>query len=117
MISSHWTRALVLAAIVGLGLCGGVRAGEPSGKYTPASLDAAIDLKVKDAKARQLLQTFGQILSVDVRIDPKIAGEVTVDLENTPVRAALDRVCEQIHCRWQVVEGKPRPALVVDPAP
>jgi type II secretory pathway component GspD/PulD (secretin) len=65
-------------------------------------LDAPIDLKVAKADVRELLQTFGQIMSVEVDLDPQISGKATLELDNTPVGKALDEVCAIAGCDWKL---------------
>jgi hypothetical protein len=73
-----------------------------------AQLDEPIDLKVTKARAADVLRTFGEILSVEVDIEDAVGGDLTLDLEATPVRAALDAVCKKLSCRWHIEEGARR---------
>lgn len=79
------------------------------GKTEPAapsvSGKAPIDLRLTKADGRDVLKTFGQILSAEVSIDPAISGVVTFDLENTPWDEALDAVCQALSCNWELSEG------------
>jgi type II secretory pathway component GspD/PulD (secretin) len=68
----------------------------------PALLKEPIDLKVTKANVREVLQTFGQILSLEVDLDPKVTGNVTFELDSTPVGEALDKVCAMAGCEWKV---------------
>lgn len=70
-----------------------------------AVLQEPVDLRVTKANVRQVLQTFGQILGVEVELDPGITGQVTFDLDNAPVGQALDRVCEMAGCAWKLNDG------------
>jgi type II secretory pathway component HofQ len=63
-------------------------------------LDAAIDLKVKNASVRDLLETVGQITSTRPIIDSAVGGTISLDLDNTPVRKILDTVCQTAACEW-----------------
>lgn len=65
-----------------------------------------IDLKVTEAKAREVLRVFAQILGAEPDIAPAISGTVTVDLEDTPWDQALDAVCGQLDCEWRLSEGE-----------
>lgn len=64
-----------------------------------------IDLKVTDAKAREVLGVFAQILGAEPDIAPAISGTVTFDLQDTPWDQALDTVCEQVDCEWKLSGG------------
>jgi type II secretory pathway component GspD/PulD (secretin) len=65
-------------------------------------LDAPIDLKVTKADVREVLQTFGQIMSAAVELDPQISGKVSLELDNIPVGKALDAVCAAAACDWKL---------------
>jgi len=80
----------------------------PKAVEKPALLDEPIDLKVTKAVAKDVLRTFGEILSVEVDIEDSIGGDLTLNLEATPVRAALDAVCKKLSCRWHIEEGARR---------
>lgn len=69
------------------------------------ALKEPIDLRVTKANVRQVLQTFGQILGVEVELDPGITGQVSFDLDHVPVGQALDRVCEMAGCAWKLDDG------------
>lgn len=73
-----------------------------------------LDLKVTDAKAREVLGVFAQILGAEPDIAPAISGTVTFDLQKTPWDEALDAVCEQLNCEWKLTEGA-RKVLRVTP--
>jgi type II secretory pathway component GspD/PulD (secretin) len=82
-----------------------------SGKTAPAApalIDEPIDLRVTEADGRDVLKTFGEILSARVEVDPAIAGTVSLDLEAAPVGQALDKVCQVLGCDWMLVEGSSR---------
>jgi type II secretory pathway component GspD/PulD (secretin) len=71
-------------------------------------LDEPIDLKVTKADVRQVLQTFGQIMSAEVDLDPRITGTVSFELDNVPCGKALDKVCAAAGCEWKLEAGKGR---------
>jgi type II secretory pathway component GspD/PulD (secretin) len=89
-------------------------AAKPADKKK-SGLDDRIDIRVKQAKIAEVLRTAGQILSVDVSLDPKVAGEIDLDLTGVAVREVLTRICAQAGCRWSLVEGA-KPSLVVTSA-
>ena len=73
------------------------------------ALEAAIDLRVTGANVREVLQTFGQIMSAEVELDPRITGKVTSELDNIPCGKALDKVCEMAGCTWKLDTEKVNP--------
>lgn len=79
---------------------GAARPVKPA-KSNAAALDAAIDLKVTSADVRDLLETTGEIMGARVEIDPEIKGKVTLDLDNAPLRKAIDAACESAGCEWR----------------
>ncbi|MFP5287239.1 MAG: hypothetical protein ACLGI9_15985 [Thermoanaerobaculia bacterium] len=72
----------------------------PRVKPSAAALDAAIDLKVSDASVRDLLETVAQIMSAKVFIDSGIKGQVSLELEDTPLRQVLGTICMAAGCTW-----------------
>jgi regulator of replication initiation timing len=90
-------------------------AGHPPARVKPsqASLDAQIDLKVKDARVRDLLETVAQITSTRPFIDSAVQGSISLELENTAVRTVLDTICQTAKCTWSFDADKA--ILVVRP--
>lgn len=84
-------------------------AARPATKAT--ALKEPIDLKVTKADVREILRTFGQILSVDVDLDPRITGTVSFELSKVPVGEALDRTCDMAGCAWKLDTDAARPIL------
>ncbi|HEV7785410.1 MAG TPA: hypothetical protein VGQ28_08750 [Thermoanaerobaculia bacterium] len=83
----------------------------PPGKEKAAArtvVDEPIDLRVTDADGRDVLKTFGEILSAQVEVDPAIAGKLSLDLEAAPCGQALDKVCQALGCDWVLLDGPPR---------
>ena len=53
------------------------------------------------------LQAFGQMMSAEVDLDPRITGKITFELDNVPCGKALDKVCAMTGCTWKLdTEGK-----------
>jgi type II secretory pathway component GspD/PulD (secretin) len=71
----------------------------------PASLREPIDLKVTQADGLDLFQTFAQILGADLVLDPAVAGNVSLNLQSTPVEQTLDALCQTLGCDWRYTEG------------
>lgn len=78
-------------------------------------LEQPIDLDLRDADLRRVLEAFGQLAGLEVQVAPEVNGTVTVEVNETPVREALDRLCKVNHCIWEVVEGEGGPVLRVRP--
>jgi hypothetical protein len=74
-------------------------------------LKEPIDLKVKAADVRQVLQTFGQILSVGVDLNPWITGKVSLELDNVPCGEAIDKTCAAAGCAWKLDTSGKTPIL------
>lgn len=81
-----------------------VRVEDGSRSKSPDLRDP-IDLKVTRANGLELLKTFGEILGAETAVDPGLKGEVTLNLEKTPVDQALDTVCQALGCDWKYTEG------------
>ncbi len=81
----------------------------------PLGLDEAIDMALEDASVRQVLESFGSSLGVEARIDEQVGGTVTVQLENVPIRQALDQVCKMAGCRWTLDEREAGKVLRFEP--
>lgn len=64
-----------------------------------------IDLKVTDADGRDVLRTFGEMLGAELVVEPGVAGQVSLALENMPVDQTLDAVCKSLGCEWSFTEG------------
>jgi type II secretory pathway component GspD/PulD (secretin) len=73
---------------------------KPRVKPSAAALDAPIDLKVTDASVRDILETAAQIMSAKAFVDSAVGGKVSLELDNTPLREALDAVCNAARCTW-----------------
>lgn len=75
----------------------------------------AIDLVLKGADLREVLQAFGGIAGWRVEIAPGLEGEVTIEVHETPAREALDHICAVNHCAWELVEQEGGIVLKVEP--
>jgi len=68
-------------------------------------------MQLDDTIRDRVLKTFGEILSMEVELDPRITGTVTFELENTPVGQALDQICATANCEWKVDTAGKNPVL------
>jgi hypothetical protein len=75
-------------------------------------IDEKIDIKVTRAKIAEVFRTAGEILSVGLDLDPKVSGEIDLDLAGVPVSELLNRLCAAASCRWTLSDGK-KPTLTV----
>lgn len=101
--------ALALLALLTLFIAPAARAAGPP-------LEEKINIAVEKAKAQDILKTFAQIASFEPAISPKVAGTVSLKLENVRVKTGLDAVCDALDCRWWIESGTP-PKLRVEPLP
>ena len=72
------------------------KTASPSG----SGLDEPIDVNVTNADVANMLKTFGSLMSAEVVIDPEVKGTVSLQLDNTPARKALDAICQAAGCSW-----------------
>lgn len=87
------------------------RAESPSA----AKLDEPIDMELRDADLHQTLAAFASITGLEVEVDDALDGRVTIHLQDTPVRQALDAVCDVQDCHWELVETEDGPVLRFSP--
>lgn len=92
----------------------GTAPGKAEGAFA-ARLEDRIGLELTDADLRQVLEAFASILDVDVEVDESLHGAVTIRLQDTSVRTALDALCRVHGCRWELVETPDRPVLRFSP--
>jgi hypothetical protein len=71
----------------------------------PSDLKEPIDLKVTNADGHDVLRTFGDLLDANVVVEPGVAGEVSLSLEDIPLGQCLDAVCQSLGCDWSFTEG------------
>lgn len=88
---------------------GSSSAGGPSA----ARLEMPIDMDLKDASLQETLRSFAVILEAGTEIEETLAGRVSVQLADTPVRKALDAICRVEGCRWELAETEGGPVLRV----
>jgi hypothetical protein len=98
-LRSTLTPVLALAAVL-LAVAGLATAAEPED-------DPPISFVLEDASARDVLEVLASLRKLELRIDPDVTGTVTVDLKAVPLSMALDEVCRQVDCEWQIEDGTP----------
>ena len=77
----------------------------------PGTLDTRVSLSLRDAPAEQVLRSFAEIGGWKLVLEKPT---VTIELDDTPVAIALDEVCAQIRCRWQLDTASEEGVLRVD---
>lgn len=93
---------------------GGSAARERATRPSVPALDEPIDIELRDADLRQVLQSFGKASGAAVRVDDALQGSVTVQLHSVPIRQALDALCGIESCEWEWQETDEGPVLVFE---
>ena len=77
-------------------------------------LDERISLSLAGASATDVLRSFSRILSMPVVVPEGMERRVvTLELNETPARDALDAICRQAGCTWRT-ESSPQAKLVLE---
>ncbi len=75
-------------------------------------LDTPVDLSLAEAPVLSVLTAFASVLGA--RLDGNApAGTWSGELESVPVQTALDEVCEQTSCQWELQLGDAGRVLLV----
>ena len=81
----------------------------------PGSLDTTITMNLRQAPPRMVFSSFAEILDAELVLE---WGEtVTIDLRDEPLARALDRVCAQLGCEWQLDESAEPRRLTIRESP
>lgn len=74
-------------------------------------LDTAVSLSLSDAPVEEVFKSFAKIGHWEL-----ILGRptVTVELDDTPIRQALDEVCAQVNCTWSLDQADDGGVLRID---
>ncbi|HLE82926.1 MAG TPA: hypothetical protein VJG13_01185, partial [Thermoanaerobaculia bacterium] len=103
------TSTLAFVVLLRLGAPGAVEAQAPrNAPINRSGLDERIDIVLREADVREVLASFGHILSGETEIDPEIQGEVTIELHQVRAATALTAVCESAGCLWRIEDGRLR---------
>ena len=91
-----------------------------AGAAAPAStaapnLERRISVDLERAPAADVLNTFGDILEIDVEIADGVDGLVTIRVENVSIRTVMTAVCESIGCGWRLAGPEDSPSLRFEP--
>jgi hypothetical protein len=62
-----------------------------------------IDLDVRGATLAEVVRSIRRQTSKPVLVRPGEAGNVTLNVRNIPLNEALDLVCDQAECRWDLL--------------
>ena len=68
----------------------GSEASEPAG-----NLDTTVSLSLNQAPVEEVFKAFAEIGSWKLVVE---STTVSVELDDTPIREALDKVCAQVNC-------------------
>lgn len=99
----------VLAALAALWVAGAAQA-------SPDALDKRVSLDIRDATAEEAFRSLARVAGVPIDLEGVSGKDVTLELENTRVRTILTALCDNLGCRWELVDGNP-PTLRVTPDP
>jgi hypothetical protein len=87
----------------------------PDVQAAPAGrLDARVTIEYRSAPAADVIKTLASAAGLQVEIAPGTLRPVTITLTNVKLRTALDAVCDNALCSWQLIAGNP---LKVTPLP
>lgn len=83
----------------------------------PVDLATPINLSLAEANGAEVMASVASVVGLELEWeDWRQAGAVTLELEAEPVRQVLDRLCDQLHCRWFVTtRSNGRRSLEVEP--
>ncbi len=71
-----------------------------------------INLELAGAEATDVFKSFAALVNAEADLDPELAGEVTIQLNNVSTRTTLNAVCEMLSCEWWMEDGSPRRLVV-----
>ncbi len=84
--------------------------GQVSGLWRVRSLDEelAVDFEFMAFELAEVLRDLASSIRGTVDLAPSLAGrKVTVSIKSATLRQALDAICAQARCRWEMIEGPP----------
>lgn len=90
--------------------------GEQAAGASKTVLDERINIELKDARLSQVLRAFGEVTGARVEVDEALEGdlEMTIQVQDAPIRRALDTICQRHGCRWDWLETDEGPVLVFE---
>jgi hypothetical protein len=62
-----------------------------------------VDLNVRNASLAEVVRAIRRQTSMPVLVRPGEAGKITLNVRGIPLNEALDLVCEQAECRWDLL--------------
>ncbi|MFP3939226.1 MAG: hypothetical protein ACLF0P_02870 [Thermoanaerobaculia bacterium] len=92
---------------------GEVMTGESAPAGSAQALDERINIDLKDAKVSQVLRAFGEVAGARVEVDRALEGdlEMSIQVDDAPIRAALEMICQRHGCTWEWHETGEGPVL------
>jgi hypothetical protein len=70
------------------------------------ALDRRISIDLAQAPVKDLFHAFAEELGAELRLDPALAGSVSLRLDNVKISTALDAACDSVGCTYQHVSGR-----------
>ena len=107
-VTNRWILTGLLPAIL-LGLA-------PAVLFAEAALNQRINLDLKGAAPKDVMESCAALIGGEVLIEPGIEGEVTMTFQHVRVETFLNALCESIGCAWTLEEGEPN-VLRFSPVP
>jgi hypothetical protein len=80
-------------------------------KESSLILDTPVSLSLRDAPVEEVFKSFASVGRWALVMEKTT---VSVELDNTPIRQALDEVCAQVNCVWALDEAGGQATLRVD---
>lgn len=110
---SFVARFVLLTVLAGGLILTPVLASGGSDRDLPEVFDQPITLHLEDADLMDVLDSVQTLTGVDVQVDPKVSGTVTVWLKDVPVDEVLDEITFRNGAAWKYRDG----AIDVFPIP
>ncbi len=60
-----------------------------------------ISLKLKNSSAREAFSALAKLQELELEIDPRVEGELTISFERVTPDTVMDALCENIGCAWR----------------
>ena len=88
-----------------------LRAASSEATRPAGNLDTAVSLSLTDAPVEEVFKSFASIGHWELILEKPT---VSVELDDTPIRQALDQVCAQVDCTWSLDQAGDLGVLRID---